>query len=265
MKKVFYIVFLVISGSVFGQEINELDKLYQPPKNSVLDGAKDLNNPNLNSPGSGYYSFAFKFNPGLLFRKIVALNYEKYFKDVISVSAGLGLTFGYDLISQIALEEGYVMSDKMSDLSLTEINRYGVPSDKKHLFFQTSLKFFYESFWFDDLAYVEVGYRRYANTLTLPPLTQGGYSGYNILNGGRDVTMTNNCFMILFGRAWDSGSGKTTIFHDLFYGFGLNSTRYDLFREDYSSGVVNTFIRSSQTAKAIRPSFYIGYVFGFGK
>jgi len=241
---------------------NDMDEMYVPPKNSIFN------------PGDGAGSTsgtdklnAVKFNPLLLTRSIGAVFYERWLTDGISVQAGLGMTYNKDRIMGIGSSGEFTLSDNStSTLTIGQIMDQGV-TDRKKLYASLGFRFFWGGYY-DANNYFELGVRYYANSL----LIEDGPDSYNpgLTVGTPEVTVKNTSFNMVFGHQVYT-DGKVSTAHDFYFGFGIRSTSYDVFKSERrtiidSSGYSTeqdvhskTFIRETILA----PSLIMGYAFGF--
>ncbi len=241
---------------------NPLDDKYSPGKNSVFVLKASTNNKSnaLLEDGNN----VLKFNPALLIRKTAAVFYERKMGEIFSAEAGLGLTYGIDIVQRAkAKSEGssiLIQGDTRIplDVILSEGTSKGIG-----LFFSISPKVRYNSMFWDNNSYVELNYRFVSNRINLAEL-ESKYAQSSVYIEGKDLVTRSHWYNLIMGSEFETeGSLVTT--HEFYYGFGFCTTSLNAFDAEQKpiNGVwKNVFTQTKTQAKFFSYNIMVGYIFG---
>lgn len=263
--RVLYILFILIfSGSAcFSQAVgnpNELDKLYSPSKNPLLNTQSSEGN----SSSSNYYGSyrnAIRLSPLLLTRNIFALTYERMLGTEFSLNIGLGAALRQDIIQTNTMEAAYGGNER-SEISVVTMLQSG-NSTGPGPYGSFALRFYLDNEGAEG-NYLEINSRFSNNTIRL--------SDFYSIRGTSSVSIVNSGLNLIYGYQ-SSSSGRVQMIHDFYFGIGYKNTSYNIFKE-YTEMVIDPFNGSSYeqtyTAKSAAresisyPSLMMGYTFGIG-
>ncbi len=293
-------VFCFMFGSLCGlaQEAgspNVLDKDFVPDSSSVF---------NTNNPANGFingpvYHNVIEFTPGLLFRNIFALQYERQVLEGFSLQGSLGMVYGVDRWQQIENPGKGFMSTFFggsatggSTVTLGNMLNQG-KSNANTAYLGFAVRWYYTGFGFlksrgyvsddgyyytyheaneywnsslggDNSVYMDFGVRYFANSLAVSnSLSSDGA----LIQGVPTVQIKSTFYFLNWGYHYET-KGKIPTTHNIFIGVGLRYTSYDLFIADPSqqtvSGPVIYNSITSSREHILRPTFQAGYEFGLG-
>ncbi|MBA3899935.1 MAG: hypothetical protein H0X62_06955 [Bacteroidetes bacterium] len=240
---------------------NQLDQRFTPPPNSVL--GKETGGSKSNFIGSGELTNVIKFNPILLSRNIAAVFYERYITEEFSLTGGLGFCYGKDFFTQIgsSMDFELIESNSISLFSLSDMMNRGTFVSGGNYFSSIALRLYWETYDNYRTAYLELNARNYKNTLSLTE------SNYIPLHDITSVEIRNTTYNFIIGTQISTHGNIKTV-HDIYGGFGVRGTRYNIFetKSFYDSNGIpeERLLKTQNHEKRYFPMFLVGYIFGFG-
>lgn len=255
---------------------NDLDKNYVPDKASLFNES----NPGNVSGKSGApvdYHNVIEWTPGLIFRNIFALHYERKLTRFFSVQGALGAVFGKDRMQQIENPTGDFFSGTNSQTGSsvplgTMLSQGTFVGPNVFLGVAARLYFSgwsnyasrYENYS-ENRIYIDFGIRHYGNTITVSstPNNSGGAE----ISGTPTVNIRSTMYYLNWGYHLET-EGKIVTTHNFFMGVGLRNSSYEAFKSTNVTGAYGntTTINSVTTTREsiTLPTIHFGYELGFG-
>ncbi len=241
---------------------NELDNIYTPSNNSVLNSANSSASSSYDSDRPNY---CFKLSPFIFARGVSSLQFEKKINSFFALNTGLGFNFANDMFLLIGLESPYSTDTEESSISLSSYFDQNRAKRKSSIYLSASAKFYFEGdSWYTaslmdlifssldwDESYIELNYRYQRNSFMLP-------AEYFDLAADQAYSFNNNMFNFIYGHSYTT-SGKVKTTHEVYTGFGLRFVNYKNFAYD---GVNN--VLTGKNGQFFTPSILLGYNFGIG-
>ncbi len=274
MKNLGLIVFILANTFLFGQtnkkttktiqaNSNELDQIYEPPKNSLFDEHTAKNEQHSNT----YVDFknVLKFNPFLLTRSTFAIGYERQIYNNFTGSLYLGYNYKRDWMQAIGTTSSSDEGAVLSNSSASEISLSSMISEGKFvsggLFTSIGARMYLDDTQFDG-PYLEIQTRYNSYTLDLAQNSTNSTVAFKA-DSKTTVAISNNSTYLIWGNQYCS-SGKSKSTHDIYFGVGIRQTGYDIFKvtndTENSTQLYNTGNRESSSGLSI----IAGYAFGLG-
>jgi hypothetical protein len=260
------LLFCSLSLGLFSQEQdspiglpNDLDRLYVPGKNSILNSSYSISTA---SHESTPVKNIVKFNLTLLTRSTFAFFWEHPITKLTSFEAGLGATYGMDYMQKTFSEvtEDFGGANNNGSLKLYTLLQNSSYSGSPGPFVSGGMKIYYS----DDApegSYISFNIR---------------YSKYNLtydqnngtaIGGSPDYSVKNLCFNLTSGHQFISKSlGKGSFVQDLYMSVGLRKVTYGGFTlpSSNSSYNQNTYVNSGLDITQMQPVILLGYTLGLG-
>jgi hypothetical protein len=282
----FVLLASLLSGSVcLSQNTgtpNDLDKNYIPEKSSILNegGTGSKSRDGRNAPD---YHNVIEFTPGLLIRNIFALQYERKITESFSVQAALGAVYGIDRIQKIESPDKSFFNSSGSVGNASTVNLGSMLNQSvftgPNVYLGFALRLYYEgsnryngNYWgsrgrdYDNTEsrrYLEAGLRYFGNTVQI----SNNFSGGDVnIEGTPVINIRSVFYFINWGYHFET-DGKIATTHNIFFGFGLRNSSYDVFKTDLnrrSSNGGNLETITASRESILLPTFQFGYEFGLG-
>ena len=257
LKKILLLIILFNAHYTFCQGVvdDELNAKYTPPTILTAGSTDDIYHSEYNFPN------IVKFNPTLLTRGIISLQYEKLlFNNNISIGGGLGFFAYKDIFFQFDVS---IYNDYRGNINLLDIVRDGEQiGGLTNYFFTSFIKISYDGIYFLD-PYIEIGYRREKNNLRLnnsnrTPLDRNFYNTYFI----------NNLFYAGLNYPFRTKGKKVNLNHEFYWSFAYRLTTYERFGLAINpSNAPNNrerYFNSNEIVSFNSFCFLIGYSIGLG-
>lgn len=241
---------------------NELDGQFTPKGTGPLSAESKSNNSNKNY-NSDYPKNIIKFTPTSLVRSLIVFNYERNFLKNFSVTGGLGLSYSKDvLFTFIGSEMDFssVSSLRKDGLSISSIMQNS-SSNGISPYFSGGLKIIYESWFTDQLRYVEFVFQNYSNKLSYNLNESSGSTKYT-LNNYSPLKVNFSNFAVKWAMQFQT-EGNISTTHELFLIAGLRTSSYNLVTINSNSNSISYNIESTKV-KTNSILFGFGYTFGIG-